>query len=123
MPSLGEWAFDALDDARRRAEVRQKLWEAARRRSAAEAATWRTRKCPACGEGLKLASAQLWQHTLFYCPMCHWMKAIPVQMDEGRLPGVDPFTPGVTGKLKGTPVVRITADGKVEVIDVRKHGG
>jgi ribosomal protein S27AE len=116
MPSLGEWAEKALSDSRQRAQVQGVLAAWHRRRALASkgfVANHRTTECPCCGDGLKRASGEGWKQTVLYCGRCHWTAVLPFVMDEARTPGMESYTPGITGRVRGTVRAVIRSDGKL----------
>jgi hypothetical protein len=104
--------------------LKNSLWEAAEKRriAASYRATWRDRRCPSCGNGLKIR--HIMGRTIMVCPGdplrpdlrgCSWYLMVPFEMDEGR-DCEEAYTPGVTGQVRGTPVVKVKADGSMEIL-------
>jgi hypothetical protein len=90
------------------ASEKEKVSRAFRSRAAAARAeaSWRTRACPGCGQGLKLKLLGGEAGTLFVCAGCSFTHHVPFLMDEAR-PAAESFVPGVTGKRTQTIVVNL----------------
>ena len=73
--------------------------------------TPKTTLCPACGQGLKFRVVEhptrelgMDGQTMAFCMNCGCARVFNRALDEGRTMD-DEFTPGVTGKTRGTMVV------------------
>ncbi len=79
-------------------------------------ASYKADNCPLCGQGLKKHAAEDGGFTVVNCMSCGWHKIYDFLLDEASAAG-DPFLPGVSGKIKGTPVVRMDAAGRIKAIE------
>ena len=70
------------------------------------ASSIREDKCPHCQQGIYKRAMELANQTVLHCLNCGWFTILEGVFDEATPLG-DAYHPGVTGHLKGTPVVTI----------------
>ena len=104
-----------LYESRQRDEVRAAMRQVMETQALGVRAREGATTCPVCGQGLHLRTFEAGNATVGVCHGCGWNQKWDRALDEGRAPG-DPFTPGVTGRVRGTTVVSIGLDGKIKEI-------